>query len=256
MGVRPHVVIVGAGFGGLAVARGLDKLPVEVTLVDRENFTTFQPLLYQVATAGLNAADVAHPIRGLFHRQRNLHVERAEVVGVDWDAPSAPSRRRARSCRSTTSWSPSARWRPGSACPAPSSTPRRCTRSRTPFGCGTTCSNASSRPTPTTSSSTPASSTSSSWAAGRPESRPPGRWPSCSASCSSGTTRRSASDGPGSCWSRPATRCSARSTTRRGGPRSTPCGPARSRSASTRPWPRSRPTTCGSPRARCCPRAR
>ena len=84
MGVRPHVVIVGAGFGGLAVARGLDTLPVEVTLIDRQNFTTFQPLLYQVATSGLNAADVAHPIRGLFHRQRNLQVRRGEVVGVDW----------------------------------------------------------------------------------------------------------------------------------------------------------------------------
>jgi NADH dehydrogenase len=85
MGVRPHVVIVGAGFGGLAVARGLDKLPVEVTLIDRQNFTTFQPLLYQVATAGLNDADVAHPVRGLFHRQRNLHVRKGDVVDVDWD---------------------------------------------------------------------------------------------------------------------------------------------------------------------------
>src|SRR5918996_4679915 len=85
MGVRPHVVIVGAGFGGLAVARGLDRLPVEVTLVDRNNFTTFQPLLYQVATAGLNAADVAHPVRGLFHRQRNLTVRQGEVSDVNWD---------------------------------------------------------------------------------------------------------------------------------------------------------------------------
>jgi NADH dehydrogenase len=85
VGVRPHVVIVGAGFGGLAVARGLDKAPVEVTLIDRQNYTTFQPLLYQVATSGLNAADVAHPIRGLFHRQRNLHVRRGEVTGIDWD---------------------------------------------------------------------------------------------------------------------------------------------------------------------------
>ncbi len=85
MGVRPHVVIVGAGFGGLAVARGLDKSPVEVTLVDRQNYTTFQPLLYQVATSGLNAADVAHPVRGLFHRQRNLRVQRGDVTGVDWD---------------------------------------------------------------------------------------------------------------------------------------------------------------------------
>jgi NADH dehydrogenase len=85
MGVRPQVVIVGAGFGGLAVARGLDRLPVEVTLIDRNNFTTFQPLLYQVATAGLNAADVAHPVRGLFHRQSNLRVRQGHVTGVDWD---------------------------------------------------------------------------------------------------------------------------------------------------------------------------
>ena len=85
MGVRPHVVIVGAGFGGLAVARGLDRQPVEVTLIDRNNFTTFQPLLYQVATAGLNAADVAHPVRGLFHRQRNLRMLVGEVTGVDWE---------------------------------------------------------------------------------------------------------------------------------------------------------------------------
>jgi NADH dehydrogenase len=85
MGVRPHVVIVGAGFGGLAVARALDRHPVEVTLIDRNNFTTFQPLLYQVATAGLNAADVAHSIRGLFHRQRNLRVLMGEVTGVDWE---------------------------------------------------------------------------------------------------------------------------------------------------------------------------
>ncbi len=84
MGVRPHVVIVGAGFGGLAAARDLEHAPVEVTLVDRNNFTTFQPLLYQVATAGLNAADVAHPVRGLFHRQRNLRVLMGEVTGVDW----------------------------------------------------------------------------------------------------------------------------------------------------------------------------
>jgi NADH:quinone reductase (non-electrogenic) len=84
MGVRPHVVIVGAGFGGLSVARGLERMPVEVTLVDRNNFTTFQPLLYQVATAGLNAADVAHPVRGLFHRQGNLRVLLGEVTGVDW----------------------------------------------------------------------------------------------------------------------------------------------------------------------------
>ena len=84
MGVRPQVVIVGAGFGGLAAARGLAKAPVEVTLVDRDNFTTFQPLLYQVATSGLNAADVAHPVRGLFHKQANAAFRKATVTGVDW----------------------------------------------------------------------------------------------------------------------------------------------------------------------------
>lgn len=85
MGVRPNVAIIGAGFGGLAAARGLAKQPVEVTLVDRHNFTTFQPLLYQVATSGLNAADVAHPVRGLFHRQDNLRFRHGTVTGVDWD---------------------------------------------------------------------------------------------------------------------------------------------------------------------------
>jgi NADH dehydrogenase len=85
MGVRPQVVIVGAGFGGLAAARGLAKAPVEVTLVDRDNFTTFQPLLYQVATSGLNATDVAHPVRGLFHRQANVAFRKGTVTGVDWD---------------------------------------------------------------------------------------------------------------------------------------------------------------------------
>lgn len=85
-GVRPRVVIVGAGFGGLATAKGLAGRPVEVTLIDRENYTTFQPLLYQVATSGLNAADVAYPVRGLFHHQRNLRFRRGDVVGVDWEA--------------------------------------------------------------------------------------------------------------------------------------------------------------------------
>lgn len=84
MGVRPHVVIVGAGFGGLAVARGLARAPVDVTIIDRQNYTTFQPLLYQVATSGLNAADVAYPVRGLFHRQRNVTYRRGTVTGVDW----------------------------------------------------------------------------------------------------------------------------------------------------------------------------
>ncbi len=80
----PKVVVVGAGFGGLEVARHLAGRPVDLTLVDRNNFHTFQPLLYQVATAGLNAADVANVVRGLFHGQPNVRFRQATVTGVDW----------------------------------------------------------------------------------------------------------------------------------------------------------------------------
>jgi NADH dehydrogenase len=82
----PKVVVVGAGFGGLAVARGLAGAPVEVTLVDRNNFHTFLPLLYQVATAGLNAADVAHAVRGIVRGAGNVVFRQAAVTGVDWEA--------------------------------------------------------------------------------------------------------------------------------------------------------------------------
>jgi len=82
---RPRVVIVGAGFAGMAAAKGLDGAPVDVTLVDRNNFSTFQPLLYQVATSGLNAADVAHPVRGVFQDQANLTFRKGTATGVDWD---------------------------------------------------------------------------------------------------------------------------------------------------------------------------
>src|SRR6185503_3135943 len=79
----PHVVIVGGGFGGLAVARALRNAPVRVTLVDRSNHHFFQPLLYQVATATLAAGDIAAPIRHLLRKQRNVTVAMAEVTGVD-----------------------------------------------------------------------------------------------------------------------------------------------------------------------------
>lgn len=81
-----RVVVVGAGFAGLAVVRGLAGEPVEVTLVDANNFHTFQALLYQVATAGLNPADVAFPVRGIFHDQPNVAVRHGKVVAVDRDA--------------------------------------------------------------------------------------------------------------------------------------------------------------------------
>jgi len=78
-----HVVIVGAGFGGLAVAKRLAGLPVDVTLIDRQNHHLFQPLLYQVATAGLSPAEIAWPIRQLVRQQRNTRVMMGEVTSVD-----------------------------------------------------------------------------------------------------------------------------------------------------------------------------
>jgi NADH dehydrogenase len=81
-----RVVIVGAGFGGLSAARALAKKPVEVTVVDQRNFHTFQPLLYEVSTAGLDPADVAYPVRAIFGRTPNVTFRYATVEGVDWDA--------------------------------------------------------------------------------------------------------------------------------------------------------------------------
>jgi NADH dehydrogenase len=80
---RPHVVIVGGGFGGLTAARALRRAPVHVTLVDRRNHHLFQPLLYQVATAGLSPADIAYPIRAVLSRQANANVVLAEAVSID-----------------------------------------------------------------------------------------------------------------------------------------------------------------------------
>ena len=80
---NPRVVVVGAGFGGLTLARALRKAPVEVLLIDRQNYHTFQPLLYQVATAGLEPEEIAHAVRGIFQRQKNFHFRLGTVVGVD-----------------------------------------------------------------------------------------------------------------------------------------------------------------------------
>ena len=80
---RSRVVIVGAGFAGLTVAKRLAEVPVDVILIDRENHHLFQPLLYQVATAGLSPADIAWPIRSLVRDQRNTSVLLGEVTGVD-----------------------------------------------------------------------------------------------------------------------------------------------------------------------------
>jgi NADH dehydrogenase len=81
----PRIVIVGGGFGGLAVAKALRKTPVQITLVDRTNHHLFQPLLYQVAMAGLSPADIAAPIRSILNNQRNVSVLLAEATGVDFE---------------------------------------------------------------------------------------------------------------------------------------------------------------------------
>lgn len=80
---RPRVLIIGCGFGGLEAARTLGHAPVDITLIDRSNHHLFQPLLYQVATAGLSAPSIAAPIRHMLRRQRNVTVLMAEVSGVD-----------------------------------------------------------------------------------------------------------------------------------------------------------------------------
>jgi NADH dehydrogenase len=80
-----RVVIVGAGFGGLNAAQALAKAPVQITVVDRKNFHTFQPLLYQVATAGLSPGEIAAPIRSILRSHKNVEVLMAEVTGFDLD---------------------------------------------------------------------------------------------------------------------------------------------------------------------------
>ena len=80
---RPTVVIVGAGFGGLRAARALAHAPVDVVLVDRHNYHLFQPLLYQVATAGLEPEQIARPVRAVLRGQRNFEFRMTEVTGLD-----------------------------------------------------------------------------------------------------------------------------------------------------------------------------
>src|ERR1700687_5869684 len=81
--IRPRVVIVGAGFGGLWAAKTLARGPAEVVVIDRQNYHLFQPLLYQVATAGLSPADIAAPIRGIIGAYQNITVMLGQVRGID-----------------------------------------------------------------------------------------------------------------------------------------------------------------------------
>lgn len=82
----PHIVIVGAGFGGLEAAQRLSKAPVRITLVDKHNYHLFQPLLYQVAIAGLVPSQIAYPVRTIFRDQANLEFRLGEVTHIDFDA--------------------------------------------------------------------------------------------------------------------------------------------------------------------------
>src|SRR5205807_1467553 len=84
--VMPNVGIVGAGFGGLHAARALRNVPVDVTVIDRNNHHLFQPLLYQVATAVLSPAEISAPIRSVLRKQKNTEVLLGEVTGVDTQA--------------------------------------------------------------------------------------------------------------------------------------------------------------------------
>jgi NADH:ubiquinone reductase (H+-translocating) len=81
--VRPRVVIIGGGFGGLSAAKALARAPVEIIVIDERNYHLFQPLLYQVATAGLSPADIAEPIRGILAREKNVRVVLDRVTAID-----------------------------------------------------------------------------------------------------------------------------------------------------------------------------
>ena len=85
---KPVVVVIGAGFGGLAAARGLRDAAVDVVVIDRSNHHTFQRLLYQVATAGLSAPQIASPIRQILRSQKNARVLLGEAIAVDTAAKS------------------------------------------------------------------------------------------------------------------------------------------------------------------------
>ena len=84
--MKPRIVIVGAGFGGLFATRQLSRVDADITLIDRHNYHLFQPLLYQVATAGLAPSDIAWPIRGILSGQKNVTVLLDQVCDVNLDA--------------------------------------------------------------------------------------------------------------------------------------------------------------------------
>ena len=82
----PHVVVIGAGFGGLDTTRRLANTPVQITIIDRHNYHLFQPLLYQVAIAGLVPSQIAYPLRTIFRRQKNVNFQMGEVSAIDFNS--------------------------------------------------------------------------------------------------------------------------------------------------------------------------
>jgi len=80
---RQKVIVIGGGFGGLAAARALKNVPVDITLIDRTNHHVFQPLLYQVATGGLSPTEISAPIRTILKDQQNVNVIMADVIAID-----------------------------------------------------------------------------------------------------------------------------------------------------------------------------
>ena len=169
-------MVLGGGFGGLGAARRLRKAPVEVLLVDRHDYHTFQPMLYQVATDVLDPETVAHPIREHFHEQANLRFVTANVTDIDLEARTV----------SFGDWDDQHYDRLVVALGAHvnyfgtegrPSMPSRCTRSTMPSGSRTTCWS-SSRRRPGRPAPRPRGSwTPSWWVAGRPASRPPAARP-------------------------------------------------------------------------------
>ena len=99
---RSRVVIIGAGFAGIKAAQRLGKLPVDVTIIDRKNHHTFQPLLYQVALAVLSPGDIAQPIRSILRKNRNIEVLMDEALGFDSTARQVSAEERRDAWRMTT----------------------------------------------------------------------------------------------------------------------------------------------------------
>nr|WP_317131446.1 FAD-dependent oxidoreductase [Maribacter sp. ACAM166] len=83
MGIKPKIVIIGAGFGGIELAKAFRNKPVDVLLINRNNYHNFQPLMYQVATGGLEPGSIAYPIRRIFRRYKNVTCRMADVFEAD-----------------------------------------------------------------------------------------------------------------------------------------------------------------------------